>query len=448
MGREIVRRTSPKEPGKRSRLWMQQDIYHVLEKHTGTEDIEVIVLNLTGLKEIRFTTAAFAKMTKLRMLIIISECSANQMQCKVHISDDFKFHYDELRLLFWDRCPLKLLPSDFKSKNLLRLCMPNSHLTQLWKEIRLLKAREVSSYLTAHAMLKEALLDGTAITELPSSMSYATQLVLLDLKNCRKLLSLPSSISKLTLLETLSLSGCLDLGKCQVNSGNLDALPQTLDRLCSLRRLELQNCSGLPSLPALPSSVELINASNCKSLEDISPQSVFLCFGGSIFGNCFKLSKYPSTMERDLQRMQPMLTKRDGGPLLSKITFFVVQQNPNVQVPFSTVFPGSRIPDWFKHRSQGHEINIKRPRKSSLEVVGLPTVTSDVVLLSRNGNPITMSRTVKRCGVCPVYIKSSSDEDYSYFDEGNPSGSDLCWKSSQHPLFTSLISVMYSLYYN
>ena len=34
MGREIVRRTSPKEPGKRSRLWMQQDIYRVLEKHT------------------------------------------------------------------------------------------------------------------------------------------------------------------------------------------------------------------------------------------------------------------------------------------------------------------------------------------------------------------------------------------------------------------------------
>ena len=34
MGREIVRRTSPQEPGKRSRLWMQQDIYHVLEKHT------------------------------------------------------------------------------------------------------------------------------------------------------------------------------------------------------------------------------------------------------------------------------------------------------------------------------------------------------------------------------------------------------------------------------
>ena len=173
--------------------------------------------------------------------------------------------------------------------------------------------------------LRRLCLDGTAITELPSSIAYATQLVLLDLKNCRNLLSLPSSISKLTLLETLSLSGCLDLGKCQVNSGNLDALPRTLDRLCSLRRLELQNCSGLPSLPALPSSVELINASNCKSLEDIYPQSVFLCFGGSIFGNCFKLSKYPSTMERDLQRMAAHANQERWWSTFEQVSFLWVQ---------------------------------------------------------------------------------------------------------------------------
>ena len=34
MGREIVRRESPKEPGKRSRLWFQEDVYHVLTKET------------------------------------------------------------------------------------------------------------------------------------------------------------------------------------------------------------------------------------------------------------------------------------------------------------------------------------------------------------------------------------------------------------------------------
>ncbi|KAJ9707268.1 hypothetical protein PVL29_002310 [Vitis rotundifolia] len=141
--------------------------------------------------------------------------------------------------------------------------------------------------------LRKLCLDGTAITELPSSIGYATELEILDLINCRKLRSLPSSICKLTLLHNLSLSGCSDLGK----------LPRTLDRLCSLQELKLQNCRSLPALPSLLSSLKLINASNCESLEDISPQSVFLIFGGSIFGSCFKLNKFQSTMERDLQSM-------------------------------------------------------------------------------------------------------------------------------------------------
>ena len=39
MGREIVRRESPKEPGKRSRLWFQGDVYHVLAKKTVRANI-------------------------------------------------------------------------------------------------------------------------------------------------------------------------------------------------------------------------------------------------------------------------------------------------------------------------------------------------------------------------------------------------------------------------
>ena len=34
MGRKIIRQTSPKEPGKRSRLWIYKDAYHVLSKNT------------------------------------------------------------------------------------------------------------------------------------------------------------------------------------------------------------------------------------------------------------------------------------------------------------------------------------------------------------------------------------------------------------------------------
>jgi hypothetical protein len=34
MGREIVRRESPKEPGRRSRLWLYEDVLHVLKNNT------------------------------------------------------------------------------------------------------------------------------------------------------------------------------------------------------------------------------------------------------------------------------------------------------------------------------------------------------------------------------------------------------------------------------
>ena len=110
--------------------------------------------------------------------------------------------------------------------------------------------------------LRTLCLDGTTVTELPSSIGNATKLVRLDLRNCEKLRSLPSNICDLILLQTLSLSGCWNLGKCEVNFGNIDALPRTLDRLSSLQELELQNSSSLRVLPTLPSNFRIINSSN------------------------------------------------------------------------------------------------------------------------------------------------------------------------------------------
>ena len=55
------------------------------------------------------------------------------MQCKLHISDDFKLHSDELNYLHWDEYPCESLPFDIACENLAHLCMPHSHLTQLWE---------------------------------------------------------------------------------------------------------------------------------------------------------------------------------------------------------------------------------------------------------------------------------------------------------------------------
>ncbi|KAJ9691468.1 hypothetical protein PVL29_013598 [Vitis rotundifolia] len=474
-------------------------------------------------------TPDFSRVTNLKVLIL-DGCT---QLCKIHRSLG---DLDKLARLSLKNCiNLEHFPNTSQLVSLVELDLSGCS-----------KLRKFPDIVQHMPCVRSLSLNGTAIRELPSSIGYATELEILDLENCRKLRSLPSSIGKLTLLESLHLSGCSRLGKPQVNSGNLDALPRTLDRLCGLEKLERQNCRSLPALPALPSiltlslsgcsdlgkcevnsgalpgsldqlcslqrldlqnysslrvlpvppsSLEFINASNCESLEDINPQSVFSLGRGSIFANCFKLTKFQSRMERDLQSMAAHVDQEKWRSTLRKIILVsVVQQNPAVAVLFSTVFPGSGILDWFEHRSEGHEINIQvsqnwyasdflgfalsavvAPEKESLtsgwitycdlgcgalnsklksngifsfsfvdgwtQYLEHITIGSDHVWLAYvpsflgfapeklslkfSFGTSEKSCIVKHCGVYPVYIRSSRDEDCSYIDDGNPSGRDL-----------------------
>ncbi|KAJ9676128.1 hypothetical protein PVL29_024903 [Vitis rotundifolia] len=502
MGWTIVTQTS-KEPGKRSRLWMQDDICHVLEKNTGTKEVKGIFLNLFGLKEIHFTTEAFVRMNRLRLLKVYesnlsddsdSESTSRKRQCKVRFSDDFEFHSDELRYLYWHEYPLQTLPSHFKPKNLVCLCMPYSQITELWKgsqvcenlkfldlsnskflmetpdfsritnleelvldgctnlchlhsslgRLRKLAFLSVSNCIKLRDFpaiyelvslqtldlsgcsnlqkfpdisqhmpcLSKLYLDGTAITEIPASIAFASELVLLDLTNCKELKFLPSSIAKLTLLRILALSGCSKLGKFQQNSGNLDrlvelkadgstirqppssravlrnhkasasSLPRTsesisfllsnlnlvrlnlsdcniksgkrlshlgilsslkslnlsgnrfihlpciFEGLSNLSRLDLHDCRRLQTLPLLPPSVRILNASNCTSLESILPESVFMSFRDCLFGNCLRLMKYPSTMEPHIRSMATHVDQERW-----RSTYDEVRHDISIEVP-------------------------------------------------------------------------------------------------------------------
>ncbi|KAK8469992.1 hypothetical protein PHAVU_004G028900 [Phaseolus vulgaris] len=75
MGKEIVRKESPKDPGKRSRLWLHEDIIQVLEDNTGTREIEIMRLDFPLLDKegmIEWNRKAFKKMRNLKTLIIKS----------------------------------------------------------------------------------------------------------------------------------------------------------------------------------------------------------------------------------------------------------------------------------------------------------------------------------------------------------------------------------------
>ncbi|XP_019157502.1 PREDICTED: disease resistance protein ADR2-like [Ipomoea nil] len=85
--------------------------------HTrGNEAIETMIINLP--KEVHLSTKVFSKMSRLRLLRILS----------MNANGPLKYLPKELRLLVWNNCPLKYIPSDLCLKKLVILEITNSNI--------------------------------------------------------------------------------------------------------------------------------------------------------------------------------------------------------------------------------------------------------------------------------------------------------------------------------
>ena len=154
-------------------------------------------------------------------------------------------------------------------------------------------------------------LDGTAITKLPTSIGNLTGLVLLNVKDCKKLMTLPSTFLNLNSLEKLHLSGCSKLLKILGATESLEGLDEigtakklkkifisgvkrrstnplhlsitSLSSLCSLSKLETLDLSYC-NLNAIP------NAIGCLSTLEI------LILRGNNFGSFMQRSPHPLEM--------------------------------------------------------------------------------------------------------------------------------------------------------
>ncbi|GAY31828.1 hypothetical protein CUMW_272380 [Citrus unshiu] len=139
MGREVVRQECIKEPGKRSRLWYHEDVYHapitISPNHKRTDAIEGISLNLSKRRDMQLNSCAFAKMSNLRMLkfYMPEHNSVPIMSSKVHLSEGLDCLPEGLRYLHWHEYPLKTLPSDFDLENIIELNLPYSKVEQIWE---------------------------------------------------------------------------------------------------------------------------------------------------------------------------------------------------------------------------------------------------------------------------------------------------------------------------
>ncbi|KAG4123278.1 hypothetical protein ERO13_D11G316600v2 [Gossypium hirsutum] len=231
MGRKIVTEKCVDEPGKRCRLWEEKDVHHVLTKNTATEMIEGIIIDnkRESNKMLNLSVDTFLKMKKLRLLKVL--CLSN--------CDDLKYLSNELRLLNWTGYPLRYLPSSFQPDNLVALLLPYSHIQQLWKGNRPLFNLKIMNLkgsqnliktpdFTTASNLEVLILKGcTKLVDVHPTIGVLKSLKLLNLRDCRSLRTLPTKIG-MESLETLILSGCSSLIRFPEIDGKMERL-KTLD---------------------------------------------------------------------------------------------------------------------------------------------------------------------------------------------------------------------------
>ncbi|KAG6676439.1 hypothetical protein I3842_15G151400 [Carya illinoinensis] len=212
MGREIVRQESPKEPGRRSRLWFHGDVRYVLEENEGTNKIEGILVELPKRDLIHLSSKAFTKMKRLLLFINRNAC----------FSGGPNYLSNELRLLDWPEYPLQALPSNFHGKKLSVFRISHSlfkELKEVFENFQNMKIMELSDFLD---------FSGTDIVSLPASIKRfigLERLILQDCKQLQEIVELPPNIKE------VDASGCMSLEnfpeaskKFQFNACNLKAL--------------------------------------------------------------------------------------------------------------------------------------------------------------------------------------------------------------------------------
>ncbi|XP_021813532.1 TMV resistance protein N-like [Prunus avium] len=262
MGREIVREKFPKEHGKRTRLWHYKDVADVLTKHSGTEEVEGLVLKLPRCNKVSFSAKAFTKMQRLRLLQL------NYVQLNgVH-----QCFPKELRWLCWHGFPLRFIPKDFSLQNLVALDLTYSNLCQVWKDPPLLEKLKFLDLSNSHHLtlspdfsklpnLEQLMLKGcVSLPEVHESIGHLGRLSVVDLEDCNLLKDLPRSLYKSKSIEVLVLSGCSRFENLAEDLGEMVSLttlladrtairkvPFTIVRLKNLRNLSLCDRKWSPS---------------------------------------------------------------------------------------------------------------------------------------------------------------------------------------------------------
>ncbi|CAL5195431.1 unnamed protein product [Lathyrus oleraceus] len=285
MGREIVRKSSAKDPGKRSRLWFHQDVHDILTKNSGTETVEGLVLKLQGTDRVCFSADSFKEMKNLRLLHLDS----------VDLAGDYGCLSKELRWICWQEFTFNRIPDEIYLGNLVVIELKHSRIKQVWNETKLLGNLKIlnlshSKYLKSTPdfskspnLEKLIMKDCPKLSEVHQSIGDLNNLLLINLKDCTNLSDLPRKIYQLKSLKTLILSGCSKIDKLEEDIVQMESLttliakdtaikevPYSIVRSKSIGYISLCGYEGL-TRDVFPSLIWSWMSPTTNSLPRISP---------------------------------------------------------------------------------------------------------------------------------------------------------------------------------
>ncbi|XP_038719759.1 disease resistance protein RPS6-like isoform X3 [Tripterygium wilfordii] len=153
----------------------------------------------------------------------------------------------------------------------------------------------------------------------------------------------------LSSVERLNLSG-----------NNFQKIPVAIKQLTNLIHLNLEDCRRLQSLPELPMNIQFIYAANCISLEMVaSPLSTA---ARGVFDSCKAqddtVFHFPNCWKLDQNARNSIVADVESRLLHGKAIYPESIVNTGVA---NIIFPGGDVPDWFKYKSGESSLTAKLP---------------------------------------------------------------------------------------
>ncbi|XP_022925484.1 TMV resistance protein N-like isoform X1 [Cucurbita moschata] len=253
MGRKIVRHKPIQD-----RLWRQKDIKNMVREAS----VESILFKST--RNIVEFPILFSRMHQLRLLNFQNVRLKNELEYCIP---------SELRYLKWKGYPLEILVLNSEEYKLIVLHMCHSNLKQFWqgekhleelKYIKLNHSQKLSktpNFETIPNLTTLELEGCTNLVNIHPTIFTAKKLTFLSLKDCINLTNFPTKIN-IHALQVLILSSCSKLKMVPEFSGNTNILL----KLC----LDGTSISSLPSSIAILDHLEVLSLTNCKNLINIS----------------------------------------------------------------------------------------------------------------------------------------------------------------------------------